>query len=69
MNKTIRLILKNGQKAQVNLNKPIVSSRETVYKAMIYDCGELPILLTVQEKYINGEAKITLKQYLESKIK
>ena len=45
MNKTIRLILKNGQKAQVNLNKPIVSSRETVYKAMIYDCGELPILL------------------------
>ena len=69
MNKTIRLILKNGQKAQVNLNKPIVSSRETVYKAMIYDCGELPILLTVQEKYINGEAKITLKQYLESKTK
>ena len=69
MSKVIRLILKNGQKVQVNLERPIITSRETTYKAVIYDCGEVPKILTVREKYINGEAEMTLKRYLESKIK
>jgi len=69
MSKVIRLILKNGQKAQVNLAKPLVTSRETTYRAVVYDCGQIPTTLIVQEKYINGEANISLKQYLESKVK
>ena len=69
MKKSIRFILDNGKHVQVFLDKPIVTKRETTYKALVKDCGGNPYVLMIPEKHVTGSTETTLKQYLESKTK
>ncbi len=63
---TIKFILKDGRKAQINLKKPIEKGNKKSWRGLIYKdmINAKPII--VDDKYITGKSKDLLKQYLES---
>lgn len=63
---TLKFILKDGKLAQINLKKPVKNKNGSKsWSGMIYTNMLDAKYITVDDKYISGESKDLLKQYLE----